>query len=169
MQPSPSMRPRWLRDWPAIESQPKGLYKREISGAGGPEPYSSLACPMVKGAVLASRAREPHQRINIQRNTFVPPKYAIGVRSWNARCIVPHQPRLPAQALVLPPRIMHHASSTTPQHGTALRPAPLATSIRRAHSDACAFFGNLFVYDGRPLPRTCVRQRPLIWSIDAMQ
>lgn len=32
-----------LIDWSAIESKLVGLYKREKSGAGGPEPYSPLS------------------------------------------------------------------------------------------------------------------------------
>ena len=39
---SPSMKLHELLDWGAIAVQLKGLYQREISGAGGPEPYSPL-------------------------------------------------------------------------------------------------------------------------------
>ena len=39
---SPSMKLHELLDWGAIAAQLKGLYQREISGAGGPEPYSPL-------------------------------------------------------------------------------------------------------------------------------
>lgn len=39
---SPSMKLHQLLDWAAIAGQLKGLYQREASGAGGPEPYSPL-------------------------------------------------------------------------------------------------------------------------------
>ena len=39
---SPNMRLHELLDWGAIAAQLKGVYQREISGAGGPEPYSPL-------------------------------------------------------------------------------------------------------------------------------
>ena len=39
---SPSMKLHELLDWSAIAGQLTGLYQREISGAGGPQPYSSL-------------------------------------------------------------------------------------------------------------------------------
>ncbi len=39
---SPSMKLHELLDWGAIAAQLKGLYQRELSGAGGPEPYSPL-------------------------------------------------------------------------------------------------------------------------------
>ena len=39
---SPSMKLHELLDWSAIRSQLMGLYQREITGAGGPEPYSPL-------------------------------------------------------------------------------------------------------------------------------
>ena len=35
---SPSMKLHELLDWEAIAAQLKGLYQREISGAGGPDP-----------------------------------------------------------------------------------------------------------------------------------
>ena len=37
---SPSMKLHELLDWSAIAGQLTGLYQREISGAGGPQPYS---------------------------------------------------------------------------------------------------------------------------------
>lgn len=40
---SPTMKLHDLIDWSAIESKLVGLYKREKSGAGGPEPYSPLS------------------------------------------------------------------------------------------------------------------------------
>ena len=39
---SPSMKLHELLDWGAIRSQLTGLYQREVTGAGGPEPYSPL-------------------------------------------------------------------------------------------------------------------------------
>ena len=39
---SPSMKLHELLDWSAIAGQLTGLYQREISGAGGPQPYSPL-------------------------------------------------------------------------------------------------------------------------------
>ena len=39
---SPSMKLHELLDWGAIAAQLKGLYQRETSGAGGPEPYAPL-------------------------------------------------------------------------------------------------------------------------------
>jgi IS5 family transposase len=42
VQSSPSMKLHELLNWQAIAAQLKGLYQREISGAGGPEPY----CPL---------------------------------------------------------------------------------------------------------------------------
>ena len=40
---SPTMKLHDLIDWPAIESKLVGLYKREASGAGGPDPYRPLS------------------------------------------------------------------------------------------------------------------------------
>ena len=42
VQDSPSMKLHELLDWHSIAGHLKGLYKREKSGAGGPEPYNRL-------------------------------------------------------------------------------------------------------------------------------
>ena len=42
VQDSPSMKLHELLDWHSIAGHLKGLYKREQSGAGGPEPYNRL-------------------------------------------------------------------------------------------------------------------------------
>ena len=39
---SPRMKLHELLDWGSIQGQLKGVYLREITGAGGPEPYSPL-------------------------------------------------------------------------------------------------------------------------------
>ena len=52
---SPSMKLHELLDWSAIAGQLTGLYQREISGAGGPQPYSPLG--MFKLMLLGQWAR----------------------------------------------------------------------------------------------------------------
>ena len=42
VQDSPSMKLHELLDWHSIAGHLKGLYQREKSGAGGPEPYNRL-------------------------------------------------------------------------------------------------------------------------------
>lgn len=37
------MRLHDLIDWPEIEDKLKGLYKREVTRGGGPEPYAALS------------------------------------------------------------------------------------------------------------------------------
>ena len=55
VQDSPSMKLHELLDWHSIAGHLKGLYKREKSGAGGPDPYNCLG--MFKLMLLGQWAR----------------------------------------------------------------------------------------------------------------
>ena len=86
---SPSMQLHQLLDWQAIDRQRKGLYKRELSGAGGPEPYLPLG--MFRLMPLASGMACPMPSCNT--------RCAYAWTSWSSRALNPVQTIRPTPTL----------------------------------------------------------------------